>query len=93
LSLVTSVLYFHWVTDLECCYKLFPANALDGTVLHARGFEFEPEITVKLLKKGYKIAEVPISTNPRGYDQGKKLNTIRDGSKALWTLLKYRFID
>lgn len=93
LSLVTSILYFHWVTDMECCYKLFPVNALDGTVLHARGFEFEPEITAKLLKKGYKIAEVPISTNPRGYDEGKKLNTVRDGTKALWTLFKYRFTD
>ena len=93
LSFITSVLYFHWVTDMECCYKLFPKNALNGTVLHARGFEFEPEITAKLLKKGYKMVEVPISTSPRGYDEGKKLNTVRDGTKALWTLLKYRFTD
>lgn len=93
LSLITSTLYFHWVTDMECCYKLFPTDALKGTKLHARGFEFEPEITAKLLKKGYAIAEVPISTNPRGYEEGKKLHTIRDGTKALWTLLKYRFIE
>ncbi|MGI8420242.1 MAG: glycosyltransferase family 2 protein [Candidatus Levyibacteriota bacterium] len=93
LSLITSMLYFHWVTDMECCYKLFPKNALDGTVLHARGFEFEPEITAKLLKKNFKMVEVSISTNPRGYGEGKKLNTVKDGTKALWTLLKYRFID
>ncbi|MGH7202985.1 MAG: glycosyltransferase family 2 protein [Candidatus Levyibacteriota bacterium] len=93
LSLITSMLYFHWVTDMECCYKLFPKNALNGTILHARGFEFEPEITAKLLKKNFKMTEVSISTNPRGYDEGKKLNTVKDGTKALWTLLKYRFID
>ncbi len=93
LSLATSVLYFHWVTDMECCYKLFPKDALKGVPMHARGFEFEPEITAKLLKRGYKIIEVPISTIPRSYDEGKKLHTIRDGSKALWVLLKYRFTD
>lgn len=93
LSLITSILYFHWVTDMECCYKMFPRKALNGTVLHARGFEFEPEITAKLLKKGYKITDVPISTNPRGYGEGKKLNSLTEGPKALWTLVKYRFID
>jgi dolichol-phosphate mannosyltransferase len=93
LSLITSILYFHWITDMECCYKLFPKKALNGTVLHARGFEFEPEITAKLLKKGYKMAEVQISTNPRGHSQGKKLNGLKEGPKALWTLLKYRFVD
>jgi glycosyltransferase involved in cell wall biosynthesis len=93
LSLITSILYFHWVTDMECCYKLFPIKALEGTVLHARGFEFEPEITVKLLKKGYKMVEVPISTNPRSYGEGKKLNSLKEGPKALWVLIKYRFVD
>ena len=93
LSLVTSVLYFHWVTDMETCYKLFPRKALEGMTLDARGFELEPEITAKLLKKGYKIFDVPISTNPRGYEEGKKLNTFRDGFKALWVLVKYRFIN
>ncbi|MDP2685550.1 MAG: glycosyltransferase family 2 protein, partial [bacterium] len=61
--------------------------------LNARGFEFEPEITAKLLKKGYRILEIPISTKPRGYDEGKKLNTVKDGFIALWSLLKYRFVD
>ncbi len=93
LSLLTSILYFSWVTDMESCYKLFPKKAIDGMIIRARGFEFEPEITAKLLKRGYKIYEVPISTNPRGYDEGKKLNTFRDGFKAVWNLVKYRVMD
>lgn len=93
LSLVTSILYLHWITDMECCYKLFPKNALRGITLHAKGFEFEPEITAKLLKKGYKIREVPIEATPRGYGEGKKLQTVRDGFRALWSLTKYRFVN
>lgn len=56
--------------------------------LDAKGFEFEPEITAKLLKAGYKIFEVPISTNPRGYKEGKKLDTVRDGIKAVRVIIK-----
>jgi dolichol-phosphate mannosyltransferase len=90
LSLITSLLYGQWITDMETCYKLFPRDAVAEMRLDARGFEFEPEITAKLLKKGYRILEVPISTKPRGYEEGKKLNTVRDGAKALWSLIKYR---
>ncbi|HUD09761.1 MAG TPA: glycosyltransferase family 2 protein [Patescibacteria group bacterium] len=93
LSLVTSALYGQWLTDMETCYKLFPKKAVSSIRLNARGFEFEPEVTAKLLKQGYKIKEVSITTNPRGYDEGKKLNTIRDGSIALWSLVKYRFTN
>ncbi|MDO8659100.1 MAG: glycosyltransferase family 2 protein [Candidatus Parcubacteria bacterium] len=93
LSLLTSILYGQWITDMETCYKLFPKKAAEEMKLNARGFEFEPEITAKLLKKGYKILEVPITTKPRGYGEGKKLNTIRDGTIALWSLLRYRFVD
>ena len=93
LSLVASVLYGQWITDMETCYKLFPKNALNGVRLNAKGFEFEPEITTKLMKKGFKILEVPIETIPRGYDEGKKINTIKDGTKAFWYLLKYRITD
>lgn len=93
LSLVTSILYGQWITDMETCYKLFPAKAAKSLVLHAKGFEFEPEITAKFMKQGHKIYEVPITTTPRGYEEGKKLNTVRDGIKALWTLGKYRFVD
>lgn len=92
LSLVTSILYGQWITDMETCYKMFPRKAAEKITLKAKRFDFEPEITSKLLKKGYKILEIPISTKPRGYDEGKKLNTLRDGFIALWTLFKYRFI-
>jgi hypothetical protein len=93
LSLCTSVLYGQWITDMETCYKLFPAVALKGVKLNARGFEFEPEVTAKLMKRGYKITEIPIEVTPRGYEEGKKLNTFRDGTKAIWNLFKYRFTN
>ncbi len=93
LSLVTSILYGQWVTDMETCYKLFPRTALKGVKLNAKGFEFEPEITSKLLKKGYKILEIPIQVTPRGYDEGKKISAFKDGTKAFWYLFKYRFTD
>lgn len=93
LSLLTSILYGQWITDMETGYKLFSKNAIKDINFNATGFDFEPEITAKLLKRGNKILEVPIKTNPRGYSEGKKLNTLKDGKKALWSLLKYRFID
>lgn len=93
LSLVTSILYFNWVSDMECCYKMFPREALRDVHLRAKSFDFEPEITAKLLKKRYKFSEVAISTNPRGYDEGKKIHALTDGSIALWTLIKYRFVE
>jgi len=93
LSLVTSIFYGQWITDMETCYKLFPRSVVKNISLNSRGFDFEPEITSKLLKKGLKIQEIPIKTKPRGYEEGKKLNTIKDGTIALWTLIKYRFTD
>lgn len=93
LSLMTSALYGQWITDMETCYKMFPKKAADNIKLFAKGFEFEPEITAKLMKRGFHIYEVPIKTKPRSYNEGKKLNTFIDGRKALWTLLKYRFVD
>ncbi len=93
LSLITSVLYGQWITDMETCYKLFPTQVAKDLVLHAKGFEFEPELTAKLMKKNLSIYEVSITTKPRGYEEGKKLNTVRDGIKALATLVRYRFID
>lgn len=90
LSLLTSILYGQWITDMETGYKVFPRKIIKNINLNAKSFDFEPEITAKLLKEGYKIIEVPISTNPRGYNEGKKLHTVRDGTIALWTLIKYR---
>ncbi len=93
LSLVTSALYGSWLTDIETCYKLFPTKAGKKLNLRSKRFDFEPEITAKLLKSGYKILEIPITTVPRDYNEGKKLRTFHDGSIAFWTLLKYRFVD
>ncbi len=74
-------------------WKPFTRRAVENMGLNARGFEFEPEITAKLLRKGYRILEIPISTTPRSYNQGKKLNTFKDGFIALWSLFKYRFVE
>ena len=93
LSLVTSILYGSWLTDMETCYKLFPAKAGKSFNLRSKRFDFEPEITAKLLKAGYKIKEVPIKTVPRDYSEGKKLRTFHDGTIAFYTLLKYRVYD
>lgn len=93
LSLITSLFYGQWITDMETCYKLFPRKAVENMRLKANSFDFEPELTSKLLKKGYRIIEIPIVTEPRGYEEGKKLKTIREGSLALWTLIKYRFFS
>lgn len=93
LSLLTSILYGQWITDMETGYKLFPKNALGRINLRARRFDFEPEITAKLLKNDYKIMEVSIITMPRDYKEGKKLNTFRDGIIALWSLFKFRISD
>lgn len=93
LSLITSLLYGQWLTDMETGYKVFPRIALEKMNLNAKSFDFEPEITAKLLKKGYAITEIPIVTIPRGYSEGKKLNAAKDGIVALWTLLKYKFVD
>lgn len=92
LSIITSVFYGQWITDMETGYKLIPTKVMKTLKLNSTGFEMEPEITAKLLKKKYRIYEVSISTNPRGYKEGKKLNTIKDGFRALWALIKYRFI-
>jgi glycosyltransferase involved in cell wall biosynthesis len=92
LSLVTNVLYNTTLSDMETCYKLFDRSVLDGITLRATRFEFEPEVTAKILRRGIRIYEVPISYTGREVDEGKKI-TWRDGFIALWTLVKYRFVD
>jgi dolichol-phosphate mannosyltransferase len=91
LSLIASILYKCWLTDIETCYKLFPKNAVNQ--VKSKGFEVEVELTAKFLKGGYKIKEVPIVVKPRTYAQGKKIRAFRDGFKALVTLLKYKIYD
>jgi len=92
LTLLTNVLYNTILSDMETCYKVFRADVIKGIPLHSRRFEFEPEITAKVLKRKHRIFEVPISYYGREYDEGKKISW-RDGPKAAWTLIKYRFVD
>lgn len=93
LSKITSLLYGHEVSDMETGYKAFHKSVLKGIKLKSKSFNFEPEITAKILKKHIKIKEINIKTNPRGYEEGKKIRTFRDGMWALWTLAKYRVTD
>ncbi len=92
LSLVTNMLYNTTLSDMETCYKLFSREALEGITIKANRFDFEPEITAKILKKRIRIWEVPISYAGREFEEGKKI-TWKDGFAALWTLIKYRFVD
>jgi glycosyltransferase involved in cell wall biosynthesis len=92
LTLVTNVLYNNILTDMETGYKVFRREVVEDMPLHAKRFEFEPEFTAKILKRKVRIFEVPIDFNPRDYSEGKKIK-INDAFEALWTLLKYRFID
>ena len=90
LSLVTNVLYSSTLSDMETCYKLFDAKVLEGLTIKSDRFDFEPEITAKVLRRGHRIYEVPISYAGREPDEGKKISW-RDGFGALMALIKYRF--
>jgi len=92
LTLMTNLLYNTILSDMETGYKVFRAEVIKGVPLHARRFDFEPEVTAKMLKRGHRIYEVPISFYPREYTEGKKIG-LRDAFVAVWTLLKYRFVD
>jgi len=90
LSLVTNLLYSSTLSDMETCYKLFDRRVLEGITIQSDRFDFEPEITAKVLRRGYRIYEVPISYAGREPDEGKKI-TWRDGFGALKALVKFRF--
>ena len=92
LTLATNVLYNAILSDMETCYKVFLREVVADMKINARGFEFEPEFTAKVLKKRIRIYEVPISYNGREWDEGKKIKW-HDAPKALWTLIKYRFVN
>lgn len=85
-------LYATRLTDVQTCYKLFPRAFLADLQLEATGFEIDPELTAKILRRGWKIVEVPVSYTARTYGQGKKLRGT-DGFRALWALLKYRLVS
>ena len=92
LTLTTNILYNAILSDMETCYKCFRADVIKDIPLRSRRFEFEPEITAKVLKRGHRIFEVPISYYGREVHEGKKISW-RDAPIAFWTLFKYRFVD
>jgi len=92
LTIMTNILYGAKITDMETGYKVFKKEVIKDMKLKAKRFDFEPEITAKILKKGYKIKEVPIDFVGRKFKEGKKI-TWKDGVKALLYLIKYRITD
>ena len=90
LSLVTDVLYNTNLSDIETCYKLFDRTVLDGLTIESQRFDFEPEVTAKLLRSGVHIYEVPISFVGREEREGRKFAP-RDAARALAALVRYRF--
>jgi glycosyltransferase involved in cell wall biosynthesis len=92
LTLMTNILYDTILTDMETGYKVFKREIVEDIPLHAKRFEFEPEFTAKILKRDVRIYEVPITFNPRDYEEGKKIG-LADAFEAVWALLKYRFVD
>lgn len=92
LTLLTNILYGAEITDMETCYKAFKREFIQGITIKSNRFDFEPEITAKIMKKKARLKEVPISYIGRGHEEGKKINW-KDGVHAILTLIKYRFTD
>lgn len=92
LTKMSNVLYGARLTDEPTCYKLWHRETTEGMKLRCTGFEFCPELTAKLRKRGYDILELPISYKGRTIEEGKKINW-KDGVIGIWTLLKYRVCD
>jgi glycosyltransferase involved in cell wall biosynthesis len=92
LTFLTNVLYNTMLTDMETCYKVMRTGVLRSFQIKSKGFGIEPEMTAKIFKRGYRVYEVPITYDGRGYEDGKKI-TWRDGVVALWVLIKYRFTE
>ena len=92
LTLMTNMLFNTILTDMETGYKLFRREVIQDITIRSNRFDFEPEITAKLLKRKVRLFEVPITFNPREYSEGKKIGLI-DAFAAVWALLKFRFVD
>jgi len=92
LTLMTNILYNSILTDMETGYKVFKREVIDGLTIRSKRFNFEPEFTAKILKRKYRIFEVPITFNPRDYSDGKKIK-LKDAFEAVWALIRYRFFD
>lgn len=89
LATLTNTLYRASLTDIETCYKVFRADVIPQLKLKAARFEIEPELTAQLLKRGFRIKELPIGYAPRTHDEGKKINW-KDGFGAIWMLVTQR---
>ncbi len=92
LTFITNVLYNTMLSDMETCFKVMRTEVVRSMTLRSNGFGIEPELTAKIFKRHYRVYEVPITYDGRGYDEGKKI-TWRDGVVALWVLLRYRFSE
>lgn len=90
LSALTKILYRQQITDMETCYKAFKAKVLKRIKLKSERFEFEPEVTCKLLKANFRIKEIPVSYKSRSYKEGKKIG-IKDGLKAIYVLFRLKY--
>lgn len=90
LTFLTNFLFNSWISDMETCYKVMRTDILRSLHLESNDFRLEPEITAKVLRKGYRIYEVPISYIGRTYEEGKKMKAIQ-GVYAILALLRYRF--
>jgi glycosyltransferase involved in cell wall biosynthesis len=92
LTFMTNILYDSILTDMETGYKVFRREVVEGMKIRSQRFNFEPEFTAKVLKRRYRIYEVPISFNPRDYSDGKKIG-LKDAFEAVWALIRYRVMD
>jgi glycosyltransferase involved in cell wall biosynthesis len=92
ITFTSNILYKNHAAEYEGGYKVFTRKAANSVIVHSNDFAFENELICKLLKRGYKIVDVPIHYYPRSYLDGKKINW-RDGFKILWAVIKYRFVD
>jgi len=91
LTWFTNLLYGTKITDEPTCYKAFRRELLQSLPLHCSRFEFCPEVTALVARRGIRIREVPISYSPRSRAEGKKIG-LRDWFEAVYTLLRYRFL-
>lgn len=92
LTFLTNILYDSILTDMETGYKVFRREVIENMTIRSKRFNFEPEFTAKILRRKYRIFEVPITFNPRDYTDGKKIK-LKDAFEAVWALLRYRFFD
>ena len=90
LTFLTNFLFNCWISDMETCYKVVRTDVLRSLQLESNDFRIEPEIAAKVLRRGYRIYEVPVSYLGRTYEEGKKMKPIQ-GIYAIFALLKYRF--